>query len=62
MPRTVFVLWGVPKGETDRLHERPLAESSDKPYLKDAQRRASNDGWHSFRLVPMDFDWPTFVR
>lgn len=58
--RRVFVLWGTPQGETDPLYERPLAESSDSDYLADAQRRASADGWHSFRRAPLDFDFPDF--
>ena len=58
-----YVLWGLPKGETDRLHEKVLYTQAKTPaQMEAAKRRAAADGWHSFRVQILDlskpFRWP----
>lgn len=49
-----YILWALPKGSTDRLDEKVMAEGLYTPaQVDDVKRRASADGWHSFRVVAM---------
>lgn len=59
-----IVLWGLPKGETDRLHERVLStQCKTKTDLDAIKTRASKDGWHSFRTSKLDLTKkPDFVK
>ena len=60
---TLYILWAIPSGKTDRLSERPLtsmaltAEQADR-----VQAAASADGWHRFRRVVDTNEVPDFVR
>jgi hypothetical protein len=60
-PETLVILWALPAGKRDRLHEKPLTsfpitrEQADK-----VQAAATRDGWHGFRRAvetdaPPDF-------
>jgi hypothetical protein len=53
-----YILWALPKGETDRLHERPIAEGLYTPaQVDEVKRKATAAGWHSFRVAAlMGFD------
>lgn len=59
---TRFVLWGIPRGETDRLYERPLTERNHMADCKYVQTVAAADGWHSFRIQTLDGGMPDFAR
>lgn len=60
---TLYILWALPRGETDRLHERPLtsfpltAEQCAK-----VEAAASLDGWHGFRRAEDDGRAPDFAH
>ena len=54
-----YVLWGLPKGETDRLHEKVLSTQAKTPsQMEDVKKRASAAGWHSFRVQILDLSKP----
>lgn len=54
-------LWALPRGETDRLHERPLTSMAlTAEQAERVERAASADGWHGFRRVVDDHDVPDF--
>lgn len=54
-----YVLWGLPKGETDRLHEKVLSTKAKTPaQMDEIKRRAAKDGWHSFRVQILDLSKP----
>ena len=54
-----YVLWALPKGETDRLEERPIAEGITTPQqMDDAKRKAAAQGWHGFRVQILDMSKP----
>jgi hypothetical protein len=46
-------LWGIPAGESDRLHEKVLF-SGDPKYHNRVRELASLDGFHSFRVTKLD--------
>jgi hypothetical protein len=50
-----LVLWGLPKGKTDRLHEVVLStQCKTKADIEKIKVRASQDGWHGFRVSHLD--------
>jgi uncharacterized short protein YbdD (DUF466 family) len=54
-----YVLWGLPKGETDRLHEKVLSTQAKTPaQMEDVKKRAAAAGWHSFRVQILDLSKP----
>ena len=57
-----YILWALPRGETDRLQERPMTSF---PLTRDqattVQAAATRDGWHGFRLVLDDGAVPGFA-
>ena len=54
-----YILWALPKGETDRLHERPIVEGIQTPQqMDDAKRKAAAQGWHGFRVQILDMSKP----
>lgn len=49
-----FLLYGLPKGETERHTETILyskGKSEDDPMIEKVKGLASKDGWHSFRVA-----------
>lgn len=56
-----YILWALPKGETDRLHERPLTSMSiTQAQVDRVKTAASADGWHGFRTTVDDGSAPDF--
>ena len=54
-----YILWALPKGETDRLHERPIVEGIKTPsQMDEAKRKAASQGWHGFRVQILDMSKP----
>ena len=54
-----YILWALPKGETDRLNERPIVEGIQTPQqMDDAKRKAAAQGWHGFRVQILDMSKP----
>ena len=54
-----YILWALPKGETDRLEERPIAEGIQTPkQMDEAKRKATAAGWHGFRVQILDMSKP----
>ena len=57
-----LILWGLPAGETDRLHEQVLITSTTGTARIDhVKQLASKDGWHSFRVQTLDGTVPDFA-
>lgn len=60
-PYGKFTVWGLPKGQTDRLHEKILSTQSNGPeHVRRVKEAAARDGWHSFRVVRGDGKPPDF--
>lgn len=54
-----FILWGLPKGETDPLHQQILYTQGKS--MSDVERvkgLASKEGWHSFKVQIIDLSQP----
>lgn len=50
-----YVLWGLPKGETDALHSTILYTQGKTPAdVERIKKLAARDGWHSFRVQVLD--------
>jgi len=48
---TNLIVWGLPKGKTERLHEVLLAETCrTQEDVERVKAAATKDGWHSFRV------------
>lgn len=58
-----YILYGIPKGETDRYTEVILSTQCKTPAEIDAMKeRASADGWHSFRVAIYGGEAPDFGK
>lgn len=59
-----LVLWGLPKGKTDRLHEVILStQCKTQADLNKIKAKATQDGWHGFRVSHLDLsEKPDFVK
>ena len=58
-----WVLWALPKGETDPIHERILyTQARSEADVKRIQALAARDGWHSFRVQVLDLSQPFNAR
>jgi hypothetical protein len=56
-------IWGLPKGETDRLYEQVLStQCKTADEIERIKSRASQDGWHGFRVVNWDGSPPDFTK
>jgi hypothetical protein len=54
-----WVLWGLPRGKRDRIHERILyTQAKSEADLERVKRLAAQDGWHSFRVQTLDLSKP----
>lgn len=52
-----FVLWGLPKGSTDRIDEKVLyTQGKTLEQIEAVKIHAAADGWHSFRVQVLDLD------
>ncbi len=56
------VLYGLPKGETERYTEALLATNRTDAQFEMIKRIASVDGWHSFRIAKIDLRTPPDFR
>lgn len=57
-----FILWAIPKGKSNRLHERPLTSFPlTSEQAARVQKAASKEGWHSFRKVVDTNELPDFT-
>jgi len=57
-----YILWAVPKGETDQLHAQPIYTQGRTPQdVERVKALAAKEGWHSFRVHILDtsqpFEW-----
>ena len=59
-----LVLWGLPKGETDRLYEVVLStQCKTMVEVEKIKSLAKKDGWHGFRIQKLNLDIaPDFVK
>jgi len=49
-----YVLWGVPKGETDRYNEKILLSNHTLAQCERVKKIAEADGFHDFRISKID--------
>jgi len=57
-----IILWGLPAGETDPIHQVILATNCrNQADIAKVKKVASADGWHSFRIQVIDGSKPDFV-
>jgi hypothetical protein len=58
-----LIVWGIPAGQTDALHETLLAETcrNESDVVK-VMRAASRDGWHTFRVAVYNGEAPDFAK
>lgn len=52
------VLYGIPKGETERYQEVLLLTNATPERVKKAKSLAAKDGFHSFRVADIDLSTP----
>jgi hypothetical protein len=51
----IIVIWGLPKGETERYMEAVLSSRcKTEDDVRKVKAAAAADGWHSFRVATMD--------
>jgi hypothetical protein len=54
-----WVLWGLPRGKRDRIHERILyTQARSEADVERVKALAAKDGWHSFRVQVLDLSKP----
>lgn len=56
-----FVLWGIPRGETDPLHAKVLTCTTDRDRVETVRALATRDGWHGFTIQRLDGRLPNFA-
>jgi hypothetical protein len=58
-----YVLWGLPKGQTDALYQKILyTQGKTMADVERVKGMASRDGWHSFRVQTIDTSKPFDAR
>jgi hypothetical protein len=59
-----LVLWGLPKGEADRLYEVVLStQCKTVAEVEKIKSLAKKDGWHGFRIQKLNLDIvPDFIK
>jgi len=59
-----YVLYGIPKGETESYMEVILlSDASDSARVEKVKQIAAKDGYHSFRLAKIDMTvLPDFAK
>lgn len=57
-----YLLYGLPKGETERFTEGLLATRPTRAEAEAVIERAKLDGWHSFRIATFDGSPPDFSK
>ena len=54
-----WVLWGLPRGKRDRIHEKILyTQAKSEADVERVKGLAAKDGWHSFRVQVLDLSKP----
>jgi len=54
-----WVLWGLPRGKRDRIHEKILyTQAKSEADVERVKALAAKDGWHSFRVQVLDLSKP----
>lgn len=56
-----FLLYGIPKGETERYTESLLAVRATLASAESVKAIAAKDGFHSFRIAGFNGDAPDFI-
>jgi hypothetical protein len=63
MKNTETVLYGIPKGETERYTEALLLTNATPELIEKVKVLAARDGFHSFRVATIDLSSvPDFGR
>lgn len=58
-----YVLWGLPKGETDHLHAKILyTRGKDMADVERVKKLAAAEGWHTFSVQVIDLSKPFDAR
>lgn len=58
-----WVLWGLPRGKRDRIHEKILyTQAKSEADVERVKALAAKDGWHSFRVQVLDLSKPFDAR
>ena len=52
------IVYGIPKGSTERYDEVLLLTNATPAKLKQVKALAARDGFHSFRVVTVDLSTP----
>lgn len=59
---TEILVYGIPKGETERYTENLLAtKCRNAADIEKVKAAASKDGWHSFRVTTYNGEAPNFA-
>jgi hypothetical protein len=57
-----IVVWGLPAGETNRIHERIIYDHcQNAEQVKAVKVAAAKLGYHSFRTLTIDGSKPDFI-
>jgi len=57
-PTTETILYGLPKGATERYEEQLLLTNATPELIEQVKVMASRDGFHSFRVAEVDLTKP----
>ncbi len=57
-----FILYGIPKGETERYTEALLTVRQSKAECDTIAKIAERDGFHSFRIAEYNGERPNFTK
>ena len=61
--KTLTLVYGLAKGETERYMEQLLSTKCEtKEAIETLKARASKDGFHSFRIATSDGSKPDFSK
>ena len=60
--KTEYLLYGLPRGETERYTESLLAARPTRTAPEAVIERAKLDGFHSFRIATFDGSAPNFAN
>ena len=60
--KTELVLYGIPKGETERYMEALLLTNGTAEKVERVKVLAARDGFHSFRVAEIDLSIPPDFR
>lgn len=58
MIKSELVMWGLPKGSTERYDEVLLLTNATEDKIARVKELATKDGFHSFRVAEIDLSTP----